>query len=91
MRYESWRISYQSSEQAARAAYAEVKRLRAALERLERQPHPTEYLDPVGPPADDCPQRDAHFRWSDERGQWEMIQWLPAPATPAPQKGDTDE
>lgn len=36
MSYESWRISYQSSEQAARAAYAEVKRLRAALERLEK-------------------------------------------------------
>lgn len=28
MSYESWRISYQSSEQAARAAYAEVEKLR---------------------------------------------------------------
>ncbi len=27
MTYEQWRISYQSSEQAARAAYAEVERL----------------------------------------------------------------
>ena len=29
--YKAWRITYQSSEQAARAAYAEVERLRAAL------------------------------------------------------------
>src|SRR5690606_20340812 len=28
MSYESWRISFQSSEQAARAAYAEAKALR---------------------------------------------------------------
>lgn len=27
MTYEAWRISYQSSEQAARSAYAEIKRL----------------------------------------------------------------
>lgn len=32
MSYESWRISYQSSEQAARAAYAEVEKLRRELE-----------------------------------------------------------
>ena len=32
MTYESWRISYQSSEQAARAAYAECARLCARLE-----------------------------------------------------------
>jgi hypothetical protein len=31
MTYESWRISYQSSEQAARAAFGEAERLRAAL------------------------------------------------------------
>ena len=29
--YEAWRISYQSSEQAARAAYAEIERLRNDL------------------------------------------------------------
>ena len=32
MTYEAWRISYQSSEQAARAAYMECVRLRAALQ-----------------------------------------------------------
>ena len=32
MNYEAWRISYQSSEQAARAAYAECALLRAELE-----------------------------------------------------------
>jgi 16S rRNA C967 or C1407 C5-methylase (RsmB/RsmF family) len=31
MSYESWRISFQSSEQAARAAYAEVEALRAEV------------------------------------------------------------
>ena len=34
MTYEAWRISYQSSEQAARAAYAECVRLRAAMEKI---------------------------------------------------------
>lgn len=32
MTYEAWRITYQSSEQAARAAYAECVRLRAKIE-----------------------------------------------------------
>lgn len=36
MSYESWRISFQSSEQAARAAYAEVEALRAEVELLNR-------------------------------------------------------
>ncbi|MDQ5906331.1 MAG: hypothetical protein QG590_812, partial [Pseudomonadota bacterium] len=31
MSYESWRISFQSSEQAARTAYAELDTLRAEL------------------------------------------------------------
>lgn len=35
MSYEAWRISYQSSEQAARAAHAEVARLLDALERKD--------------------------------------------------------
>ncbi len=35
MTYEAWRISYQSSEQAARAAYAECARLCARLEAAE--------------------------------------------------------
>lgn len=37
MSYESWRISYQSSEQAARAAYAEVEALRAERDALARE------------------------------------------------------
>lgn len=35
MDYEAWRISYQSSEQAARAAFAECQRLEAVRDRLE--------------------------------------------------------
>lgn len=35
MSYESWRISYQSSEQAARAAFAKVEELAARLAELE--------------------------------------------------------
>lgn len=31
--YEAWRISYQSSEQAARAAFMEIQTLRSALKR----------------------------------------------------------
>lgn len=41
MTYEAWRISYQSSEQAARAAYAECVRLQAKIEQMEKQ-------EPVG-------------------------------------------
>ena len=37
MTYEAWRISYQSSEQAARAAYAEREALRAKVEAMEKQ------------------------------------------------------
>ena len=37
MTYEAWRISYQSSEQAARVAYAECVRLRAKIEEMEKQ------------------------------------------------------
>ena len=37
MTYEAWRISYQSSEQAARAAYAECVRLQAKLEAAEKE------------------------------------------------------
>ena len=35
MTYEAWRITYQSSEQAARAAYAECVRLRAKIGQME--------------------------------------------------------
>ena len=37
MTYEAWRISYQSSEQAARAAYAECARLQANIAEREKQ------------------------------------------------------
>ena len=37
MTYEAWRISYQSSEQAARAAYAECALLRTKVAEMERQ------------------------------------------------------
>ena len=37
MTYEAWRISYQSSEQAARVAYAECVRLQAKIEAMEQQ------------------------------------------------------
>ena len=37
MTYEAWRISYQSSEQAARTAYAECARLQAKIAEMERQ------------------------------------------------------
>lgn len=37
MTYESWRISFQSSEQAARTAYAKVEELAARLAELEGQ------------------------------------------------------
>lgn len=36
MTYESWRISFQSSEYAARSAYAELQRLRAETESLRK-------------------------------------------------------
>ncbi len=36
MSYESWRVSYQSSEQAARAAHAECERLRARVGELRQ-------------------------------------------------------
>ena len=36
MTYEAWRISYQSSEQAARAAYEECAQLRAKIEAAEK-------------------------------------------------------
>lgn len=49
MTYESWRISYQSSEQAARAAYAECVRLRARIERMEKQ-EPVWFIDERGEP-----------------------------------------
>ena len=37
MTYEAWRISYQSSEQAARAAYVECVQLHIRLEAAEKE------------------------------------------------------
>jgi len=37
MTYEAWRVSYQSSEQAARAAYAEMMRLQTLIEQIKRE------------------------------------------------------
>jgi len=37
MTYEAWRISYQSSEQAARAAYMECVRLQAKINTMEKR------------------------------------------------------
>ena len=37
MTYEAWRITYQSSEQAARAAYAECVQLHVRLEAVEKE------------------------------------------------------
>jgi hypothetical protein len=36
MTYEAWRISFQSSEQAARSAYTEVARLRRLLDEVQQ-------------------------------------------------------
>ena len=45
MTYEAWRISYQSSEQAARAAYEEYGQLRARIEAMEKQEPVAEWVD----------------------------------------------
>lgn len=37
MTYEAWRINYQSSEHAARAAHAECERMRAEIEAIKRK------------------------------------------------------
>lgn len=37
MTYEAWRMSYQSSEAAARAAFAECQRLRAMVQQLQER------------------------------------------------------
>lgn len=37
MTYEAWRISYQSSEQAARAAYMECVRLQVKINTMEKR------------------------------------------------------
>ena len=44
MSYESWRISYQSSEQAARAAFDEIATLRAQLAASEARAEQSDVL-----------------------------------------------
>lgn len=59
MNYEAWRISYQSSEQAARAAYAECARLQAKIEAMEQQ-EPDVFAWP------ECPKRrQSHVLFDD--------------------------
>ena len=68
MIYETWRISYQSSEQAARAAYAECVRLRARLEAAEKERDELrakiEALERQEPVA---------FRWELKAGQYTYV------------------
>jgi hypothetical protein len=66
MNYEAWRISYQSSEQAARAAYARMQRLAAALA-LSRQHIESEresiietHTNPVDDELDFCAEETVH-------------------------------
>ena len=63
MTYEAWRISYQSSEQAARAAYAECVRLQAKIEAMEQQ-EPYLYIYEYSNPIDGSPV------WRDKPGYW---------------------
>lgn len=68
MTYESWRISYQSSEQAARAAYAECARLCARLEAAEK-----ERDDLLAKSAEMEKQEPAAFRWELKAGQYTYV------------------
>ena len=63
MTYEAWRISYQSSEQAARVAYAECVRLQAKIEAMEKQ-EPYSYIYEYSNPIDGSPV------WRDKPGYW---------------------
>ena len=63
MTYEAWRISYQSSEQAARVAYAECVRLQAKIEAMEQQ-EPYLYIYEYSNPIDGSPV------WRDKPGYW---------------------
>lgn len=47
MTYEAWRITFQSSEQAARAAYAEVEKLRAEVAREAALRDALEFVRPM--------------------------------------------
>jgi hypothetical protein len=47
MNYESWRVTFQSSEQAARTAFAELAEVKAQRDRLAdclRQPNPDYWM-----------------------------------------------
>ncbi len=64
MSYEAWRISFQSSEQAARAAWEESVRLNLELQKRDK----CSYMGPMR----DCPTHGeskdaARYRWLRER------------------------
>ena len=56
MTYESWRISFQSSEAAARSAYKEVEALRRQLEYRNSDPFGYFKAEPFG--WTDCSEND---------------------------------
>ena len=83
MTYEAWRISYQSSEQAARAAYAECERLRAKVAEIERQ-EPVFWWRPCSDGTYEGPLHNNSIeRVRKLSGAWSPLYALPG-AQPAP-------
>ena len=83
MNYEAWRISYQSSEQAARAAYAECERLRAKVAEIERQ-EPVFWWRPCSDGTYEGPLHNNSIeRVRKLSGAWSPLYALPG-AQPAP-------
>ena len=89
MTYEAWRISYQSSEQAARAAYAECALLRAKVAQMEKQEpaafalysgwsRKAVYLSEI----EACEQRDRRQLTADLGGSLEAYRVVPLYALP---------
>ena len=92
MTYEAWRISYQSSEQAARAAYAECALLRAKIAQMEKQEpaafalysgwsRKAVYLSEI----EACEQRDRRQLTADLGGSLEAYRVVPLYALPGAQ------
>ena len=87
MIYEAWRISYQSSEQAARAAYAECARLRAKVEAMERQ-EPVFWWRPCSDGAYEGSIHNSSIeRVRKQSGAWSPLYLAPG-AQPAPSFAD---